>query len=530
MTSPSSAATPTTTPTNLLYICSDEHTAHVLGCYGNPVIRTPNLDALAARGTRFTSAYTPFPICVPARACLATGRYAHQLGIWDNGAPYTGLEAPSWGHRLTAQGHEVTTIGKLHYRAVEDDSGFPDQRLAMHVLDGVGDVFGLLRANSPVRPGSVRNPVEQAGPGESEYIRYDRGITAETERWLSAHTKSTAGSTTGDFSDKPWALFVSLVTPHFPLIVPQEYFDLYPPESVPLPRCWTPETWSNHPAIQWKRRMQAIEEPFDEPTLRRAISAYYGMVTFLDEQIGRILNALAAAGLAESTRVIYSTDHGDMLGDHGLWWKSVMFEGSAGIPMIMAGPNVPAGKVVATPVSLVDVFPTILDGTGVALTPEDADLPGTSLLRIANAPDDGTRTVFAEYHASHSSTAYYLLRRGRLKYIHYVGYPPQLFDLHADPDEAHDLAADPAYASVLKDLESTLRDIVDPEAVDAAARADQKRRIDAAGGLETVLSGGAKFNYTPAPKDFNPASPTASGDKAVAAVGAMGTAHGSSSH
>src|SRR5215212_3514880 len=104
-------------PTNLLFICSDEHTAHVLGRYGNRVVRTPNLDALAARGTRFTAAYTPFPICVPARASLATGRYAHQLGIWDNGAPYTGAQAPSWGHRLTARGHEVTTIGKLHYRA-----------------------------------------------------------------------------------------------------------------------------------------------------------------------------------------------------------------------------------------------------------------------------------------------------------------------------------------------------------------------------------------------------------------------------
>jgi choline-sulfatase len=99
--------------TSLLSICSDEHSPRVLGCGGNPVIRTPNLDALAARGTRFASAYTPFPICVPARACLATGRYAHKLGVRDNGAPYTGREVPSWGHRLTAQGHEVTTIGKL---------------------------------------------------------------------------------------------------------------------------------------------------------------------------------------------------------------------------------------------------------------------------------------------------------------------------------------------------------------------------------------------------------------------------------
>lgn len=127
-------ADPPLRPTNVLFICSDEHSPRVLGGYGNAVVRTPNLDALAARGTRFASAYTPFSICVPARACLATGRYAHRLGIWDNGAPYTGREAPSWGPRLTAQGHEVTTIGKLHpgLRHRVEPPGAVAQRRAPH--------------------------------------------------------------------------------------------------------------------------------------------------------------------------------------------------------------------------------------------------------------------------------------------------------------------------------------------------------------------------------------------------------------
>jgi choline-sulfatase len=497
---------PQTTPTNVLILCSDEHTKRVLGCYGNPVVRTPNLDALAVRGTRFTSAYTPFPICVPARACLATGRYAHQLGIWDNGAPYTGREAPSWGHRLTAQGHQVTTIGKLHYRSEGDDTGFPDQRLPMHVVDGVGDVFGLLRADSPVRPGSVRKPVLEAGPGESEYIRYDRAIAGEAERWLRDNAAPGAAPRA-----RPWALFVSFVTPHFPLTVPQEYLDLYPPDSVPLPHCWTPDTWSTHPVLQWKRRIQAIEQPFDEPTLRRAVAVYYGMVTFLDEQIGRVLRALDEAGLASTTRIVYSTDHGEMLGEHGLWWKSVLYEGAAGVPLLLAGPDVPQGKTVATPVSLVDAFPTIVQATGATSAPEDADLPGRSLLEIAHEPDDPTRTVFAEYHASHSSTGSYLLRRGRHKYVHHVGYPPQLFDLAADSDEARDLAADPAHAHLVVAFERVLRTICDPQTVDAAAKADQRRRIDAAGGLQAVLAGGAKFNHTPAPKEFTPAEGGAGG-------------------
>jgi choline-sulfatase len=191
-----------------------------------------------------------------------------------------------------------------------------------------------------------------------------------------------------------------------------------------------------------------------------------------------------------------------MLGDHGLWWKSVLYEGAAGIPLVLAGPDVPREKVVGTPVSLVDVFPTIVQATGASSAPEDADLPGRSLLDVAHEPDDPKRVVFAEYHASHSSTASYLLRRGRYKYVSYVGYPPELFDLEADPDEARNLAADPAYASLVEDFERTLRAIIDPEAIDAAAKADQRRRIDAAGGLQAVLAGGAKFNHTPAPKEF----------------------------
>ena len=162
-------------PTNVLFIFSDQHSRRVLGCYGNRAARTPVLDALAARGTRFASAYCQSPICVPSRGSLATGRWAHAVDSWDNATPYVGTEARSWGHRLTAQGHRVTTIGKLHYRKVDDPSGFPDQRVPMHVLEGVGDLYGLLRGDMPVRSQS-RTQVLEARAGESEYIRYDRAI------------------------------------------------------------------------------------------------------------------------------------------------------------------------------------------------------------------------------------------------------------------------------------------------------------------------------------------------------------------
>jgi choline-sulfatase len=475
-------------PTNILFISSDQHSKRVLGCYGNPVVQTPHLDGLAARGTRFANAYCPTPICVPSRASLATGRYAHQIESWDNAKPYVGTEAASWGHRLTAQGHQVTTIGKLHYRQVEDPTGFPDQRLPMHVLDGVGDLFALLRAEMPVRQHSRRQVLE-AGPREVEYTRYDRAIGQEAVRWLRDEAPR---------QKKPWALFVSFTYPHFPLAVPEPWFSLHPPESLPLPVQWRPEEWPRHPVVEHQREKQNCQEPFDEPTVRRAMQAYYGMVAFLDDQIGGLLRALEESGQAERTRIIYSTDHGEQLGEHGLWWKSSMYEASVGVPLIVAGPDVPAGKVVETNVSTIDCFKGIVASVGAHFEPEDADLPGEDLFQLAQEPDR-PRTVLSEYHTVFSPSAIFMLKRERYKYVHYVGYPPQLFDHQADPFETRDLAADPAQASLLAECEAELRQRLDPEAVDRQARADQARRLEQGGGKQAVLAGGIKVIYTPAP-------------------------------
>jgi choline-sulfatase len=479
-------------PTNLLFINADQHSRRVLGCYGNRVVKTPHLDGLAARGTRFARGYCPFPLCVPSRASLATGRYAHTLGIWDNTKPYLGTEAPSWGHRLSEQGHRVTTIGKLHYRSPSDPTGFADQRIPMHVVHPERNNYHLLRAR--MQPIDQRSFVLGAGPGETAYTRYDEAIVAEAERYL-------RGEAIGQ--EHPWALYVSFIHPHLPLEVPERHFKLYPPESLPLPTQWRQEDWHPHPALQMKREHGSLAEPFDEATLRRAMAAYYAMASFLDDNVGRVLRALDEAGLRDTTRVIYTADHGEMLGAHGLWWKECMYEESVGVPVIVAGPDVPVGKVSQTPVNAIDCFPAIVEAVGATLAPEDADLPGESLFRLANAPDKD-RVIFSEYHASMSPSGIFMIRDGRFKYVYYVGLPPQLFDLEQDPDETRDLAADPAYADALAAGEATLRRICDPEEVDGRAKADQQARIDADGGTESVLARGLLVKYTPAPDQFGP--------------------------
>ena len=214
---------------SFLIIMSDEHTRRMSGCYGHPVVQTPNIDRLAERGVRFDNAYCNHPICVPSRANFLTGRYTHDTGHWDNAHPYIGDdEAASWGHRLANQGHQVTSIGKLHYRYDDDPNGLTDSRVSMNVMNGTGDYFGSMRWRL-TRGTAVPMNIANSGAGDTEYIRYDSAVGDESARWLKEDAPGL---------ENPWALFSSFVTPHFPFVVPEEYFNLYPPESVELPLKW----------------------------------------------------------------------------------------------------------------------------------------------------------------------------------------------------------------------------------------------------------------------------------------------------
>ena len=474
-------------PANLLFIMSDEHQSGAMGCAGHPIARTPHLDRLASEGTRFAAAYTASPICVPARAAFATGRPVHETGYWCNAHPYDG-RVKGWGHRLQETGHTVLSIGKLHYRDEADPTGFDTQVNPMHVVDGVGDVMGAVRDQLPVRH-RTKALSEKIGPGDSPYIQYDRQITAETQRWLAGEAPNL---------DRPWVLFVSLVCPHFPLIAPPEFYEMYAPETMPSPRDRPDDGVPRHPWIEALAGCQIYDRFFTEETRRIAIASYYGLCSFLDDNVGKVLAALDGAGLSGSTRVIYTSDHGDNLGARGLWGKSNMYQESAGIPMIARGPGVPVGKTVATPVSLLDGYPTILEGVGVDLNDDEKALPGASLWDIANAKDDAERAVFCEYHAVAATSGAFMIRKGRFKYVHYVGFPAQLFDLDADPLERVDLAADPSHSAVLADLSAALHRVCDPAEVDRRAKADQAALVERHGGRDAVLAKGS-FSGTPAP-------------------------------
>ena len=474
-------------PQNILYIMSDEHNPKMLGCYGHDQVQTPNLDKLAGRGTRFTAHYTNSPICIPARAAFATGRYTHETKYWDNALPYDG-EIKGWGHRLQDEGYRVESIGKLHYRHEDLNTGFSKQHQPMHVMDGIGQVWGSIRDPLPdERPAKM---LKETGPGESNYNRYDRSIADEACDWMKAAAKSD--------DDKPWVLYLGFVAPHFPLVVPEEYYNLYPLDQLPPRKLDTDEGYRHHPWLQRMDDYLQIDRHLTPERRLQATAAYFGLCTFVDHQIGRVLDGLAECGLEENTRVIYTSDHGDNVGARGMWGKSNMYEESAGIPLIIAGDGIPKGKVSSTTTSLLDSYQTIMDGVGLDLTPEEQKLDGESWFELANTKDDPDRVVFSEYHAASSPTAAFMLRKGKYKFIYYVEYEPELFDLEADPEETSDLAGDPEFADVVAEYEGYLRQICDPEKTDRQAKDDQNALIEKFGGRDKAFNTGTP-GATPVP-------------------------------
>lgn len=474
--------------THTVVIMSDEHNRDVLGCYGDPIVRTPHLDALAMQGCLFRHAYANSPVCVPSRASCATGRHVHRIGAWDSTSPFDGSVA-GWAARLLAAGHEVVSIGKLHFRSSEDPNGFTQEILPMHVFDGVGWATSLLRDPPAVIPGCGQLAGE-IGPGESRYAAYDRAITKRACRWLADAAARDDG--------RPWTLYVGLVAPHFPLQAPRQFYDLYAAAEIPPPRQYPEAERPRHPVLDALRELSPYDAYFDPGKVAVARRAYYGLCSFLDHNVGCILRTLDKSGLSGRTRVIYTSDHGDNLGHRGLWGKSTMYEDSVAVPLIVRGPGISAGLIETAAVSLVDLHPTLTGFAGLPPHIDDQDLPGTSLATILAAPDR-ERAVFSEYHDWSSITGIFMLRKGRWKLVEYPGYAPQLFDLEADPREEHDLAALSAHGAALNALRAALAQIADVEAVNAAAFAAQARKIAALGGRDAIL-GRADQAYTPAPE------------------------------
>lgn len=460
---------------NLLFILSDQHAQRVAGCYGDPAADTPNLDRLAQRGVVFDNCYTPAPICTPARMSMLTGRHPSRQQCWTN-EDMLASDLPTWPHALGAAGYEPTLIGRLHSLGPDQHHGYAHREIGDHSPNWPGvprHSMGVLEeTNNPNRVS-----IDRSGPGQSAYELLDHDVMEASLAWLNGITARRAS---GD--NAPFALSVGFMLPHAPYVAtPDDYARFN--GRVPPPRLAPPATGTEHPWLAWWRRIRNIEEVPDRDTLR-ARTAYYALTSRLDALVGRILDCLEATGLDENTLVVYASDHGDQIGERGLWWKHTFYDCSAKVPLILSWPGrLPEGERRSQIVNLVDVTQTILEALSAPALP-NAD--GRSFLRVAqDAKAPWIDSTVSEYctdpvpdWTGGMTVQQRMLREGRWKLIYYHGYAPQLFDLATDPDELHDLAMSDAHASVRDRLLQRLLADWDPEAIgQTMARRREDRKL-----------------------------------------------------
>jgi choline-sulfatase len=457
---------------NLLFLFSDQHAYHVAGCYGDTLGATPNLDRLAARGLVFDAAYCPSPICVPSRMSMLTGRHPSAQDCWTND-DFLASDRATWPHALGAAGYRPILVGRLHAMGPDQLHGYAERLVGEHSPNWPGiprhDMGVLAETNEP-HPASLAH----CGPGLSMYEVKDRDVTQAAVAALDRLGDARRGG-----NSAPFALSVGLMLPHPPYVATREDYDRFA-SRVTKPRLAPPTRESEHPWLAaWRddRGIRAVKPD----QVHRARAAYWGLTYRLDAMIGEVLAALERNGLAENTLIVYSSDHGDQLGERGLWWKHTFYEESVRVPLIVSWPGrLPQGERRKHVVNLIDVTATMLDALGAPALPH---AQGNSLLPIAHdASAPWVDETFSEYctdtvpaWTGGMAVRQRMLRRGNWKLVHYHGYAPQLFDLANDPDELRDLAGDPSHRGTLETLTARLLEDWSPGAVD---RRMKSRRQD----------------------------------------------------
>ena len=430
--------TPTPAQPNVLVIMYDQIAASALRCYGNGVTRTLHIDRLASEGVVFDNAYCNSPLCTPARYCLMTGQLPTQTGGYDNAA-YLPSTVPTVAHYLRAAGYRTALSGKMHFVGPDQLHGFEERRTTDIYPADFGWTPDWTNFDERI-DWWYHNMSSVTGAGVAEVtnqLLYDDEVGNGAIRALHDAARADDG--------RPFFLVASFTHPHDPYVTRRKYWDLYEGVDIPLPR--TGLAAEPHPHT--KRLMHVSDmanATITDDDTRRARRAYYGNISYVDEWTGRLLATLDALQLRNDTVVMLVADHGDLLGEHGLWYKMSFFEDAVRIPLVVHAPQRFAAKRIAAPVSLVDVLPTLADIAGAPAPVQP--LAGHSLLPLLTGADDGlAREVVGEYMAEGSIAPIVMLRRGEWKFIHSPGDPDQLFHLPTDPNEVNNLAAHPAHAA-----------------------------------------------------------------------------------
>lgn len=426
---------------NLVLIISDQHNARFMGCAGHPYVQTPNLDLLASNSTRFTNVYCPYPLCAPSRAGFMSAQYPSDIGVYDNGGILSS-DTPTFAHAFSAAGYETVLCGRMHFNGPDQYHGFEKR---IH-----GDAGGksltpeILGSGYNRTNGQTHYAVEVSGHGKNGFQAFDKSVTETACHYIQAN------------HDRPYLLVIGLMLPHNPLICEKELFDHYYEQIPPIEPEPDHYVENFHPALRLWRERRGIEKLSPEQN-RRALAAYCGLVSELDRNVGHIQAAIQSTQTATNTLITYCSDHGDMACEHGLWWKSNFYDGSAKIPLIISHPNKASQHdVINCVASLIDVGPTLLDLANAEPLP---DVSGRSLAPFLTqtASTGWPNEVYCEYMGLLGDQPACMIRSGKWKLSYYSETDScQLFDLQADPHERTDLSQDPSHQEVITNLQNKI--------------------------------------------------------------------------
>ena len=426
---------------NILLVMFDQMSPQSLPFYGHPLVQAPNLQRLADTGVVFDSAYCNSPLCAPARFSLMAGQLPTRIGAYDNAAEFPST-VPTVAHYLRSLGYRTCLSGKMHFVGPDQLHGF-EERVTTDMYPG--DFGWTPTWDDPAKiHWWFHNmlSVTEAGPYErSLEMDYDEEVGYQAVRWL---YEAARGS-----DSRPFLLTVSFMHPHDPFLAPRPDWDRYDHDAIDMPAVPYQPPDKRDPL---SRRLYDLydrdEYRVTDAHVRNARHAYYAMITYIDRKFGELVAALEATGFADDTMIVATADHGDMLGERGLWYKMTFFERSARVPLILGQPRLFGARRVAQNVSLVDLLPTFVElaGEGRAFDPA-VPVDGNSLVPLAaGSAEEWPDTVYGEYMGEGTFQPLFMIRRGRYKYVCCEGDPPQFFDLAADPHELTNLAAEPGNA------------------------------------------------------------------------------------
>ena len=449
---------------NILFVMADQLAPHFTSTYGHAVVKTPNLDALAARGSRFDAAYCHSPLCAPARFTMLSGQPVAAIGAWDNASEFPAA-TPTFAHHLSLAGYRTVLSGKMHFVGPDQLHGF-EERLTT-------DIYPADFAWTPNWDEAHQridkwyhnmDVLQDAGEAVTTYqIDYDEEVGFAARRKLLDMVR--------DDDDRPFFLCASFIHPHDPYVARREWWNLYDHEEIDMPDDWDLDSLDPH-TLRIRTGIQADTVGYTDEQVRNARHGYYANVSYFDDQLGKLLDTLEQTGQLDETIVIVTSDHGDMLGDRGAWFKMSFHERSARVPLVVAGPGVRKGTV-DNACSHLDFLPTLIDIAG----GETVDgLDGRSLVPSWSGQADPVDETFGEYTAEMTSAPIFMIRRGTYKYIHCNTDPAQLYNVAADPLERANLAADPAHAEMAAAFAAEVAERWDSNAIKAQVIDSQRSR------------------------------------------------------